>query len=456
MPKNRINILIFSALISFQIDAQTVTVPDFVFGNVSYFNLSAGEKLLFDHVEIEITGIENHYTQLLVDGNPFELKVARQSPAVRIASLKIFAADNKAVRSLSGESPVHGLLKKDVLLAVAPAHLPLLDKDIYAFPVSLTNGYIWNTTGDTYMFSYMPAQMPRKTEGYTYAGIGFDMTNIRSENTHSIVAVENGKAVWVETAPDGVGAAVCIESQANRGIFYVYENLNAGNIQIRKNQFVEKETVIGYAQGEKLRNTFRINIVYSDTIPAYAGRHANTVNCMPQMLDIYYLNRPVYPSYFTKGQIHFGHADRLYRNAKNISEFEEHTGAGWKLGKWNTAQKTEWTNRGEKGNARLRKTLFAGQPAQCTNPHNYYEFEINVKNGLYRIRALVGDLDFPTQQKIEFEGVDMGVYTCAAGEYKWTAERIVKVEDRKLTIRIYVDDDKIAGVSEIVFQQTRY
>jgi hypothetical protein len=61
----------------------------------------------------------------------------------------------------------------------------------------------------------------------------------------------------------------------------------------------------------------------------------------------------------------------------------------------------------------------------------------------------------PSSQKIDFEGIAVGNYNLEAGEQKWTDERVVKVTDYKLTVRIHVDkgNQKVAGLSEIVFQQ---
>ena len=103
----------------------------------------------------------------------------------------------------------------------------------------------------------------------------------------------------------------------------------------------------------------------------------------------------------------------------------------------------------------LGKTLFAGSEAECANPNNWYDYEINVPVGVYRIRAKVGDVTLPTWQKIAFENVEAGVFTRGIGEFVWTSERVVKVKDGKLTIRIFVDEnnEKAAGISEIVFQR---
>ena len=82
-------------------------------------------------------------------------------------------------------------------------------------------------------------------------------------------------------------------------------------------------------------------------------------------------------------------------------------------------------------------------------------YEIGVKNGVYRIRAKVGDLFLPSWQNIVYESVDVDTFQLAPGEMKWTPEKVIKVKDGKLTIRIFIDvmENKTAGLSEIVFQQ---
>lgn len=135
--------------------------------------------------------------------------------------------------------------------------------------------------------------------------------------------------------------------------------------------------------------------------------------------------------------------------------FESYSGKGWLLGKWNPAERVEWISDGKNGNARLKKRLFEKTEAQCTNPRNYYEYQITVPNGTYRIRAKVGDLFLPAWQKLEFEGVVSPAKSLDAGETDWTGERVVKINDGTLNVRIYIDheNERVAGVSEIVFQR---
>jgi hypothetical protein len=67
----------------------------------------------------------------------------------------------------------------------------------------------------------------------------------------------------------------------------------------------------------------------------------------------------------------------------------------------------------------------------------------------------MGDINLPTWQKISFEGVDAGIISNEKADFDWTPERIVKVNDGKLTVRIFVDKNNeiSAGISEIVFQR---
>lgn len=436
--------------------AQTGTTPDFTFGNVSYFNLNVGEKCNFNESEIEILKVYHHYTKLRVDSDTVWLKVARRSPALALASVNIFVADNKSVKAISGNSTVHGLLKKDVLLAVSPIGAPMTDNSAIGFPISFTQGFLWRTLGDSYMFSYQQGSENEINNELSYAGIGIDMGETRAMDKHLVVSMENGRVVWVETQIPGTmepQAAVCIQSESSPDIFYIYEHLHSRGISVKRNQRILKGDGIGFAWGDGNWNHLRVGIVRSDTIPGFENRHHNAVNFYPQMIGLYFGQQSLFLHSFTKGQIYFGRASHFNANAKNVSGFEELHGTGWLLGRWNTADKVEWVSGRKSGNARLRKTLFNGQPAQCTNPNDWYEFEINVRNGIYRIRALVGDHFQPSWQKIEFEGVGAGTFTRNAGDLVWTSERIVKVNDGKLTVRIYTEGQKIAGLSEIVFQQ---
>ena len=123
------------------------------------------------------------------------------------------------------------------------------------------------------------------------------------------------------------------------------------------------------------------------------------------------------------------------------------------LGRWNVAGKVESVTKNDEGNARLKKVLFENTPAESVNPDDYFEYQISVRNGTYRIRVKVGDQYLPTWQKISFEGTTPVTKSLPAGELGWTGEQVVEVQDGTLNIRIYTSQNQVAGLSEIVFQR---
>ncbi len=429
----------------------------FRWGNVRYVNMTTGEKYLFEGIEIELLGTENHWNHLRVDMDTLRLKVSFRSPAVVTGNLKIFIADNRSVKSLSPEGGLHGLLSGDALVALCRAEDPLLDRWDFSFPVSFTGGYLWRNNEDSYLFSYQGGQ-PRGPDFFkAFPGIGLDMTGARGSAKHTVLAMESGRICWVEALIPGTNqprATLCLESRSTPGLYYLYYNLYNKTIFVNRNQQVSKGDPLGYAWGDGSWEHLHIAVVKSDSVPDPAGRIKNIVNFFPQLLELYYGEQPLAPVSFSKGQIYFGRPAGVQGNVKNVSAFEDLQGTGWNLGSWNTADKVEWVSSRQTGNARLQKTLFTGEPAQCTNPHDWYEYEIKAREGIYRIRALVGDILQPSWQRIEFEGVAAGTYNLKAGETDWTPEKIVRVTDGKLTVRIYTgDDNEIAGIGEIVFQQ---
>lgn len=438
--------------------ARIIDSPDFIMGNVSFVNMDRGEIFLFHNTEIELLRLDHHFARLRVAEDTLWIKVARRSPAFTYGPVQLFVADNRNVKSISGNSPVHGLLKKEVLLAVSKGDQPLLNPLQFGFPVSFTHGFMWRTMEDTYMFSYQPGQGAGKEVERSYGGVGIDLRESRGMEKHMVLAIENGRVMWTESALQGTAdpqVAVCIQSESSPQIYYIYEHLHSKSLMVKKGQRILKGEGIGYGWGEGAWNHLRVGAVYSDTIPGFRHRHSNSVNIFPLLLDLYFGRQPIFSHAFTKGQIYLGRSSHLNGNSKNVSAFEEYHGTGWNLGRWNNADKVEWYSNRRSGNARLRKVLFPGESAQCVNPEYWFDFEINVRNGTYRIRALIGDHQLPSWQKVEFEGVAVGTFKRAAGQLDWTNERIVKVHDGKLTIRIFVDDEHVAGISEIVFQQAQ-
>ena len=438
--------------------SQNPTAPDFTWGNASYFNINIGDTIFYNDTEIKLLRLENHFNLLKIGVDTIFVKISRRTLPLQVGKLRVFVADNKNVKALSAESELHELLKEDALICVSDANLPLLDPNKYLFPISFNNGFTWTGEEDSYMFSYFNSTERKLLKTTTNPGIDFDLQDARGQEKHWILAIENSIVVWVENkTPDKSEREACVllQSESQPGIFYVYHHLYNKKLEIKKGQKLMRGEIIGAVWGNETWGHLTFSVVKSDTIPAFNDIEKNVVNGFSQIYELYYKNLAGFPRNFAKGRIFFGKGRSQNGNQKNTLSFEPYSGKGWQLGKWNTADKVDWIAKGNEGNVRLGKILFEGSKGKCTNPENWFDYEINVHNGAYRIRAKLGDLVLPSWQKIDFEGVNAGTFPLSDGEQKWTNERIVKVNDGKLTIRIYVDEnnEKVAGISEIVFQR---
>ena len=439
--------------------AQENSSPDFTWGNAFYYNMNVGETIQFNNVNITLLQLKNHFNALKIGEDTLWLKVSRRTLPDVSQGFRIFVADNKNVKALTSDSAVHGLLTKDALICLSDFKKNLLDPNSYVFPVSFNDGFLWSAEEDSYMFSYQYCENPEnKVPPFSYPGIGFDLQDARGQDKHLITAVENSTVVWIEDKNIGENdkqASVLLKSESQPGIYYVYDHLYNKTLEIRKGQKLVRGEIIGTVWGDKMWGNLEFSVIKSDTVPAFENRHNDVINIFPQMYELYFKQTFTYVKNYSKGRIRFGLMPSLNGNMKNVATFQNYTGKGWSLGQWNTADKVAWICNSEEGNARLRKVLFGSTKATCENPNDYFEYQINVLNGVYRIRAKVGDLLLPSQQKIEFNGISAGTFSLEKGETKWTSEHVVKVTKGKLTVRIYVDPEnkKVAGLNEIVFQR---
>lgn len=435
--------------------AQNQTTPDFTWGNAAYYNLGIGEEIIYNGTPVRLLKMEGNSNQFMVGGDTLWLKVAQRSLPVTSDALNIFVADNRNLKKLDPDSGVHGLLKKDALICLSVIGTSLLDFNKAIFPVAFNDGFIWSGEEESYIFSY--TKNMANGQFFAYPGIGIDISDARGLEKHWIVALEESTVVWVEeTEEDGNSVCVLLKSGLNEGIYFVYDRLFDKNLEVRKGQQLQRGELIGTAWGDNLWGYLQLAVVYSKQEPEYATRYQNCVNFFPQLHQLYYQQTYAVTKSFRKGKIEFGRAPFLNRNVQNASAFESFFGKGWVLDRNNTAGRVEWVARGQEGNVRLSKTLFKGTPAAWTNPKNYYCYELNVQNGVYRIRAKLGDIEQNSWQKISFDDVETPAYDLPAGEQKWTAEKVVRVTDHRISVKVYFDTSgkKVAGLSEIVFQQS--
>lgn len=444
-------LLFFTAL---NTAAQSADKADLVFGNVHYYNVSLGDAIQFSDSQIEVLEMVNHHIRLRVDADTLWMKVARRSPALRTGSIQLFVADAAGLKRIAPDEDVHGLLSGDVLLGIAKHSVPLIDRLEFVFPVGFTGGFIWRNNEDKGVFSY-PSVTDDPAWLSSYGGWAIDIFSRRGAELHPLVAVENSRVIWIESRSVNNGLlryTICLQSESQPDIYFIYDHLESAP-SVRRNQRVVKGEQLAHAKGAVEWSTLRFSVVMRPSPPEYRNRFAGQLNIFPQLLELYYGQQPGFVTHFTKGQIFFGRGNRSYGHANNISAYENHLGMGWVIGSWNITDRVEWVNQRRGSNARLRRHLFAGEAGESANPVDYFDYQISVRNGVYRVRALVGDYQEASWQRIEFEGVSGGTFSREAGDMVWTSERVVRVTDGTLTVRIYVDDIKPAGISEIVFQE---
>jgi len=456
----KILIILIQLLIAlFAAKAQENSDPDFQWASASYYNLNEGESFFYDNTEIKLIQVKNHYNLIKIGNDSVWTKVSRRSLPELLGGLRIFVADNKNVKALTEDSETHSLLKKDALICVSLNGQPLLDPNLFVFPVSFNDGFVWDTESDKYLFSYLGLQECFGNTLYrSHPGIDFELNDAKGIEKHWLLALENSTVVWIDenkNEDEKHQVSVLLESSSSPGIYYYYSNLYDRTLEVRKGQNLQAGELIGTPWGDNKRCFVHFAVIKSDSIPANNPESFAVVNFFPQFYDLYFQSTFQISKTFVKGTIFFGRDSDKNGMEKNNLAFEEYSGKGWLIGRWNSTDKVPSVSKGDLGNARLTKVLFAGTKAQCRNPGNNYIFEINVRNGSYRIRAKLGDVAMPTWQNILFENVNAGTPETGAGEFKWTSERIVKVIDGKLTIKINLNENESipAGISEIVFQR---
>lgn len=444
----------FGVLLFFQGLAQQEA--DFRWGDSYFFQLNTGESMEFQETEIELLKVQNHCNTIRIGIDTVTLKVSRRSLPVVAGGTRVFVANNKNVQALAANKEVYGLLKKDVMLCLSDFSAPLLDPAQFIFPISFNDGFLWSVEEDNHLYSHPIAEnsLPEVS-----SGIGIDLHDARGIERHWILAMENSTVVWTKDkniGKLGKEASVLLQSDSNPTIFYLYEHLYNRKTDVKKGDKLMRGEAIGTIWGDEKWGHLHLSVLKSDTIPSYENRNANAVNYFSHLYELYFKQTFNYSKRFSKGIIHFGQPSNLHGNKKNLIAFEEYVGKGWKMGNWNTMERVSSVDKDSEGNARLRKKLWEKGGKAIVNPRNYYEYELNVQNGVYRIRAKMGDLLLPSWQKVEFEGIEAATYSLEAGEQKWTSEKVVRVKDRKLTVRIYIDETnrKVAGISQIVFQKS--
>lgn len=444
--------MIFNAFVN----AQSESIPGFTWGNTTFFNLNIGDSIYYSATNIKLLSITNQCNKLKVGNDTIVVGHNQRTIPQHINGLTIYVADNRTLKTHSKKTALHGLLTKDALLAVSNTTSLLVNSLDYVFPVTFNEGFIWNLEADNYPFSVFQIDNNAK-EFAESSGISFDLQDKNGNAKHWMVAIENSRVVWIVESrynEDNRSVDILLESESQPGIYYFYGNLFKRNVEVREKQQLQRGKLIGTVSGQKGWGPAYFTVIKSDKVPGVNDIEANVINFFPQIFELFFNRTYGVSRIMSKGDIKLGSASD--NRIENNLLFVEFVGTGWQLGCWNILGKVPFVRKNESGNIRLTAILFEESKFESVNPLGYYDYEINVNNGSYRVRVKVGDVELASWQKIEFEEKQIGEFSLEKGRQQWTDEHIIDVEDGKLTIRIYVDSDGIpAGLSEIVFQQVQ-
>ena len=435
-------------------------------GNATYCPMSVGETIDYLGRKVTLVSLNHNYCTIRVGQEERELIVARRNLPVVMGGVRVFVSDSSNVANITKDSRPHvhsALAGKDAVLCLSDPAKPLLDPEHFSFPISRRDGWEWPNESNSHMFAYLG---PTRS----HEGIDFDIHEGRGREVHAILALEDG--IVRQLTSDGGNyereARVLIESASHPGVYYRYSHVNDDTLRIQEGQRVTKGQMLGYIWGDNYWGHLHLAVTgWGDDASGLQG----LMNVFPQIYELYYgsLGHPrriwtkssswryvdgnredidywvFYCDTFHNDSIKYG--NRVHREGYN-----DVVGYGWNLGTWCTAYKMDTVDIYQDSNVRLSKTLFAGTAAEAVNPNDYYDFEIDVENGYYDVRARVGDRDAASWQQVLFEGVDAGTFSQAAGAFVWTPKQTVAVRDGKLTIRLALKDaSTLAGLRMLSF-----
>lgn len=418
-------------------------------GNMLYVNLNVGESFVYEDKTVKLEDVQNATCLVRVDGEAARLTVARRALPTVVGGVRVFLANNRAVADLTEDrrSLLYSTLTGDALLCLSNPDGPLLDPTRHTFPIDRGDGYDWPMASDSHMFSYL-------YEKRAHEGIDLDLHEARGCERHAIVAVEAGTIRWIDTThTDAHQACLLLESEAQPGLYYIYQHLNEAKLLVASGEHVAMGQGLGYIWGDMVWGHLHFAISGSGPLPtSHADVYAYELNAYPALYELWHGDLAPHPRVWHSGHFLFDRYRAGTGNAKRLNAYADCVGYGWCLGDWNPTEKVESAYPNDWGtNARLRKTLFEGLPAEATNPDDHYCFEVNVAPGTYEVRALVGDGAHATCQHLSFNGIGAGEWCCEANAFSWTPAVRVPCEDGTLIVRIDLDGDIPAGLAELVF-----
>jgi murein DD-endopeptidase MepM/ murein hydrolase activator NlpD len=432
--------------------------PPIQWGNAVYVDLAVGESYHYKDRTVTLLAIEGNSAWIDVEGTRESLVVARRELPKVVAGVRIFLADNRVVATLTTDSAfprTHGLTTRDALLCLSDASQPLLDPARFTFPISRSDGYEWSMEENGHMFAYMG-------QFRSHEGMDFNLHDARGLERHALCAIESGTVRWVETKLAKKNeACVLLESDAQPGLYYIYQHLNRAKVHVTSGQKVARGQSIGYIWGDNRWGHFHFAVVArSDAPPVFTHRYENVLNAFPALFELWHGTLEAPARTWREGEFEFARHRWLNGNRQRISSYDNVVGYGWRLGAWCAAGKVEFSSHADKtmpgGVALLRKTMHTDTPYPAKNPLDYFDFEVAVENGTYAVGAVFGSRDDRTWQRVTFEQTEAGVFALEAGESARTPRKQVTVADGRLTMRVFLKDaETAAGVNTFSFKRVQ-
>lgn len=425
-------------------------------GNATYVDLEVGQSHRCGNAIVKLISIENNFCTVEVNDARRQLIVARRALPDVIEGVRIFVADNRHVADLTATESnrnVHAALTKDALLCLSPADRPLLDPNLYTFPISRADGFNWTMAEDSHMFAYL-----RPTR--SHEGIDLDLSDARGGEIHAILAPEDGvvRAI-LDTPGSSIEARVFIRSRRDPHLTYSYSHINRNKVFVRPGQEVRKGQKLGHIWGDWRWGHlhFSVRRYGVEPITNYNG-FDYLLNTFPQMYELWHGDLEPRPPVRPSGSFKFAGQYWTRGNQQFLDQYDDIVGYGWRLGAWCTASKVEtsWPDGPSKPgqSARLHKVMYQNSSRPARNPEDHFDFEVAVPDGYYDVQAQVGDAYAATWQKISFEGADAGVYELDR-TLAWTPAKRVRVRDGRLTIRLQLRDEEAwAAIYELHFTRS--
>ncbi|MBK1878503.1 hypothetical protein [Pelagicoccus mobilis] len=410
-------------------------------------NLAVGESFEFLGHEVELEAIDSDWAQIRVDDESERIPIARRVLPVRLNGVRIYVCDTKRMANYTVRGPYgsRNAVTKDALFCLSNANDPLLDPETFTFPVDRSDGFEWSMAESSHSFAFL-------SPWRQHEGTDISLMNGKANRVDALVAMEDSRLVWIREH-SGEQACLCLESASMPGVYYIYQHMETSSIEIVEGQELVAGQRLGYIWGDDRWGHLHLSLVAWGETPTYENRYGNSVTLFPMLYELWNGDLEPRPKSWTWGAWPFARNRAVVENVKRLNAFDPLLGYGWNLGDWCPAKKVEPVESGDNfSSALLKKKLFEGTVSEAENPEDYYEFEIVVPDGRYAVSALLGDVAKPTWQRIEFESMDVGVFDMSANEFRRSRERIVSVQDGRLTIRIYLKNDRdYASLSELSF-----